>query len=76
MRLQVVKDGKGKNTGVFITIEDWDLIKINYPDIDNLDEDIPQWQKQFLDRRLEIISKTPGSIKAIDELFTELDSDI
>ena len=76
MRLQVVKDGKGKNTGVFIPIEDWDLIKINYPDIDNLDEDIPQWQKQLLDRRLEIISKTPGSIKSIDELFTELDSDI
>jgi hypothetical protein len=75
MRLQVIQDGHGKNAGVFIPMEDWALIKTNYPDVDNLDIDIPQWQKQLLDERLEAIAKNPHSIKPIDELFAELDSD-
>jgi hypothetical protein len=76
MRLQVIQDGHGKNTGVFIPMEDWALIKTNYPDVDNLDTDIPQWQKQLLDKRLEAIAKNPSSIKPINDLFSELDSDL
>lgn len=76
MRLQVIQDSHGNNTGVFIPIEDWALIKTNYPDIDNLDANIPQWQKQLLNKRLEAIAKNPNSIKPIDELFNELDSDL
>ncbi len=76
MRLQVVQDGQGKNTGIFIPIEDWALIKTNYPDIDDLDRSIPEWQKQLLDHRLEVIAKNTSSIKPIKELFNELDSDI
>ena len=76
MRLQVIQDSQGKNTGVFIPIEDWALIKANYPDVDNLDTEIPEWQKQLLDKRLEAIAKNPGSVKPIDELFDELDSNI
>lgn len=76
MRLQVIQDSNGKNTGVFITMEDWALIKTNYPDIDNLDTDIPSWQKQLLDKRLDTIAKNPNSIKPIDELFDELDNEL
>lgn len=75
MKLQLLKDGEGKNTGVFIPIQDWTLIKINYPDIDDLDQDIPDWQKQLIDRRLKDIAENPESIRLIEELFTELDSD-
>jgi hypothetical protein len=76
MKLQVIQDGEGKNTGVFIPMEDWALIKTNYPDIDSLDQDIPEWQKQLLDKRLDAVTKNPLSIKPIDELFIELDSAI
>jgi len=76
MRLQIIQDSQGKNTGVFIPIEDWALIKANYPDVDNLDADIPDWQKQLLDKRLEAIVKNPDRVKPIDDLFSELDSNI
>ncbi len=76
MRLQIIQDGQGKNSGVFIPIEDWTLIKINYPDIDTLDSNIPNWQKKLLDTRLKAITKNPMSIKPIDELFNELDKSI
>jgi len=76
MRLQIIQDSQGKDTGVFIPMEDWALIKINYPDVDTLDADIPEFQKQLLDNRLDAIAKNPASLKPIDELFNELDSDI
>lgn len=76
MSLQIIQDGNGKPAGVFIPIEDWTLIKSSYPDIDNLSSDIPDWQKQLIDHRLEAISKNKDSIKSIDGLFEELDSDI
>ena len=37
MRLQVIHDEKGKDTGVFIPIEYWTLIKSQYPDIEEVD---------------------------------------
>ena len=76
MSLQIIQDGNGKPAGVFIPIQDWTLIKSSYPDIDNLSSDIPEWQKQLLDQRLETISKNKDSIKSINGLFLELDSNI
>lgn len=76
MSLQIIQDGNGKPAGIFIPIEDWTLIKSSYPDIDNLGSDIPEWQKQLIDHRLEAISKNKDSINSIDGLFEELASDI
>lgn len=69
MRLQIIQDGHGKNTGIFIPIEDWVLIKTNYPDIDALDNEIPAWQKQLLDSRLNSIATNANNVKPIDELL-------
>lgn len=74
MKLQVIQDGQGKSTGVFIPMEDWTLIKANYPDVDALDNDIPEWQKQLLDGRLAAIANDKDRIKPIGDLFDELGS--
>ena len=75
MSLQIIQGGNGKPAGVFIPMNDWDVIKTNYPDIENVDSEIPDWQKQLLDKRLETIANNSNSIKPIEELFTELDSE-
>lgn len=72
MRLQVIQDGQGKNTGIFIPMEDWTLIKTNYPDIDTLDADLPQWEKDLIDVRLDAIAKNPERIKSGENLLKEL----
>lgn len=59
MRLKVIQDGKGNNTGIFIPIEDWALIKNQYPDMENADTDISQWEKDFIDSRLDAINNNP-----------------
>ena len=72
MRLQIIQDKKGKSTGVFITIDDQTLIKNQYPDIENVDADIPQWEKDLIDTRLDAISKNPERLKPGKNLLKEL----
>jgi hypothetical protein len=72
MRLQLIQDGKGKNTGVFIPIEDWALIKNQYPDIENADIDLPQWEIDLIETRLDAIYKNPERLKLGNNLLKEL----
>jgi hypothetical protein len=72
MKLQVLKDNFGNPTGVYVPMEDWTLIKSNYPDIESLDKDLPQWEKDLIDNRLEAIAKNPERLKPIEGLFEEL----
>jgi hypothetical protein len=44
--------------------------------VDNLDNNMPQWQKDMIDRRLKAIEDDPESIEDIEGLFTELDKEI
>lgn len=72
MKLQIIQDGQGKNTGVFITMEDWISIKNQYPDIENLDDDLPQWEKELIDKRLDAIANNPERLKPGKNLLKEL----
>ena len=72
MKLQVLKDNFGNQTGVYVPMEDWNLIKNNYPDIENLENELPQWEKELIDNRLEAIAKNPERLKPIEGLFEEL----
>jgi hypothetical protein len=61
MHLQIIQDSTGKEAGVFIPIDDWNKIKYNYPDIDTISDELPQWQKDTLDAELQhIVNGTAG----------------
>lgn len=72
MKLQVLHDNFGNQTGVYVPMEDWALIKSNYPDIESLDKELPQWQKDLIDSRLEAIATNPERLKPIEGLLEEL----
>ena len=72
MKLQILQDNLGNQTGVYVPMEDWTLIKNNYPDIENLEDELPQGQKDLIDDRLEAIAKKPDRLKPIEGLFKEL----
>ncbi len=72
MRTQIIQDYNGLPTGVFIPIEDWTLIKNNYPDIETLEQELPQWEKDLIDSRLDAIAKNPERLQSIESLFAEL----
>lgn len=72
MRLQVIQDGQGRDTGVFIPMEDWTLIKKQYPDIETINADLPQWEKDLIDQRLKDINQNPERLKQGGNLIQEL----
>jgi len=76
MKLQVLQDNLGNQTGVFVPIEDWTLIKNNYPDIESIDQDLLQWEKDLIDTRLNAITKSPKRLRPISELIDELNRKI
>lgn len=72
MNIQFISDNSGRKTAIQLPIEEWELIKKRYPDVENLVADIPDWQKDILDHRLSLIEQNPNSIRPINELFDEL----
>jgi hypothetical protein len=73
MSVNYVSDSLGETIAVQISIGDWEKIKNKYPDVDDIDGDIPQWQKDMIDKRLKAIKDNPDSIEDIEGLFKELD---
>jgi len=76
MRLLVIQDSYRENTGVFIPIKDWALIKTTYPDIETIEEGVPEWEKDLIDERLLIIAQNPDQLKPVNQLFDQLKSKI
>lgn len=74
MRTQIIQDYNGMLTGVFIPIEDFENIKKYYPNIEKVDEELPQWQKDILDIRLADLNN-PDKLESISELFKALDAE-
>lgn len=60
MNLQYIQDNKGKTTGVYIPIEEWQLLKEKYIGLEEEEQvifDIPDWYKEVLDERLKCEKK-------------------
>jgi hypothetical protein len=66
---QVLKDQQGIPMGVFIPMQAWKNIILQYPDIEYFDTDIPQWEKDFIDKRLTLIEQNPERLQPIEMLF-------
>ena len=75
MPVNFVSDNTGSIIAVQIPIEEWKRIKNRYPDVDDLDGNLPDWQKQIIDQRLQAIATDPCRLRPFDELFEELDND-
>ena len=72
MKTQVIQDHNGLPTGVFIPIEDWEIIKNEYPNIEATEKELEQWEMDIIDQRLTAIEKNPGKLLPIENLFKEL----
>ena len=56
MTLQFIHDNKGNTTGVFIPIEEWQILKSKYSDLQKEEAEnvveLATWLKQIIDERL------------------------
>ncbi len=56
MGLQVIQDGRGKTTGVYIPIDEWKELKKQYKDLEVLEYEEPT-KKQLLEELKEAVTQ-------------------
>lgn len=74
MNLQYISDSKGKTTGVFIPISEWNKLKSKYKDIEKME--IPDWQKNVVRERLADYKKNPKLAANFDKTMDEMEKDL
>jgi len=69
---QILTDQQGMPMGVFIPMQAWKSLTLQYPDIEEIDSDIPQWEKDFIDERLTMAQQHPERLKPVEMLLNTL----
>lgn len=80
MTLQFIRDNKGNTTGVFIPIEEWQLLKSKYAELQleevQTEKELANWQKEIIDKRLDAYYSDPTTVqdfaKVLDQIEKEL----
>ena len=77
MTLQFIHDNRGNTTGVFIPIEEWQILKAKYTDLQKEEAenivDLAPWQKQIIEERLSDYYKTPTHVEDFDSTIDDIE---
>lgn len=76
MSLQYISDSKGKTTGVFIPINEWNKLKSKYKGIEQEEVDIPEWHKYLVRERLADYHENPDSAKDFDDAMDDIEKEL
>ena len=73
MNLQYISDNTGKTTGVFIPISEWNELKSKYKGIEQEHTDIPDWQMEEVEKRLQDYRDEPGQALDFDAAMDDIE---
>ena len=80
MTLQFIHDNRGNTTGVFIPIEEWQILKAKYTDLQKEEAenivDLAPWQKQIIEERLSDYYKTPTHVEDFDSTIDDTEKSL
>jgi hypothetical protein len=71
MSLHYLQDNNGNTTAVVVPIEEWNRFTEKYKDL----EELPQWQKNIIDQRLDVIKNHPEELVPLEDFMKEPDTD-
>jgi hypothetical protein len=74
MNLQYISDDKGKTTGVFIPISEWNELKNIYKDIEHIN--IPNWQMKEVRKRLDNHKDNPEQALDFEQAMDDIEKDL
>jgi hypothetical protein len=76
--VQFIHDNRGNTTGVFIPIEDWQILKLKYTELqkEKTSDGLTDWQKNILEERLEDYNKNTSEVEDFDAMLKEIAKNI
>jgi len=69
---QILRDLQGIPMGIFLPMPVWENLIHKYPDIEIIDNEPPRWEKDFIDKRLNMVNNHPERLKPVEMLFEML----
>lgn len=80
MTLQFINDNKGNTTGVFIPIEERQLLKSKYTDLQKEEAEnilkLAIWQKEIIDERLNDYYSNPTDVIDFDKTIDDIEKSL
>jgi hypothetical protein len=76
MNLQYITDANGQTTGVFIPIEEWNDLKTRFKDIDEQSLEVPNWHKEIVRKRMELIKSNPEQLLDFNTVIDAIEKDL
>lgn len=77
MTLQFIHDNKGNTTGVFIPIEEWQLLKSKYTELQKEEVEnsieLASWQKEIIDMRLNDYYQHTNDVVDFDKTIDDIE---
>ena len=55
-------------------IEEWDILKQKYQEINGDEEELPQWQKDIIDQRDKLINQ-PGQLMSLEDFLRRVEEE-
>ena len=74
MNVQYISDNTGKTTGVFIPISEWNKLKDQYKNIEQLT--IPDWQMKEVRKRIDDYKSNPDQAMDFDKAMDDIEKDL
>jgi hypothetical protein len=76
--LQFIHDNKGNTTGIFIPIEEWQILKLKYTELQKEESsvELSDWQKNMLEDRLEDYNKNSSQVEDFDAMLKDIATNI
>uniref|UniRef100_A0AA94F6E6 Addiction module component CHP02574 family protein n=2 Tax=Flavobacterium columnare TaxID=996 RepID=A0AA94F6E6_9FLAO len=78
MIMHYISDNQGNKTAVVIPISDWNKLTKKYIELESdvVANDIPQWHKDILDKRLQDYLKKPDDVMDFDAFCDALEKEL
>ncbi|MCH4828445.1 MULTISPECIES: hypothetical protein [Flavobacterium] len=76
--MHYISDNQGNKTAVVIPISDWNKLTKKYIELESdvVANDIPQWHKDILDKRLQDYLKKPDDVMDFDAFCDALEKEL
>lgn len=70
MNIQYISDNIGLTTAVVIPIEEWKQLTEKYPDLEKIETELPQWQKDIFNERKQLLTQYPEMGMSLEDFLT------